>query len=206
MKNALSPIVLIRYHGDTMSPGAGTPCPQVDLKEKFIQKPIAVIADGRLEKSDRVLWDAIRYFEFVDSSGICRQPLRVVAALANISERQAKRSAARLIECGYVKRDRGLAFASDCLRTVSAIAEKSAEVVAQAEARISPAVVKCAICARKCKRLPKDSICRTCKREKRMREILADYPDLTDAEVRSELQVRESPGFRRLLKKVRGAA
>lgn len=71
----------------------------------FILTPIMISLDPRLDVYDRAVYHVIAYLVWI-AGGDCRAPVPALAALANISARQAARALDELRELGHIKAER----------------------------------------------------------------------------------------------------
>lgn len=103
---------LIQNSGDNLSPRRGdlmSPRTEERIRELatfdgFVRKPAKLLRDPRLSLADKAVWEAVSLIHF--HLGRCAESLEVVAAIATVAKRQAVRSTAKLLESGWLKREK----------------------------------------------------------------------------------------------------
>lgn len=132
----------------------------------FIKKPSVMIVDPRVSVYDKALYDGIELVQFL--LGECRKPLSVLAAIANISQRQADRAIKNLIETGYVTRKKSKRRGCPDLLVIQSISQQPSPAErAPRRIKLSP----CLKCTKLCKPHISDGLCRRCRNDARTRRI-----------------------------------
>lgn len=153
-------------------------------EKAFSFKPLRLTADPKIKFAAKCLYDAVAFFAW-QSSGPCTEPVEVVAALANVSRRQAIPAIQSLVDGGYLVRAKRGARQADSLTVVESgsIAAQSGDSSIKGTHR-PKGLCKCG----KTRPLSKWGICYPCGKTETMKRLYREAqaelpPDATHDEI-----------------------
>lgn len=138
---------------------------RADFALLFSRTPLSVTLDPKLQHADRTTFDVISFLGMPGNS--CKESIRDLAAVLSTDKTQVRRSIARLISSGHVRRS------GDSLEIASPIFQQRG-LVAGSIREHGRAKVTCGNCGKPRHSLLKVGWCRSCNFNFKIRKVVRD--------------------------------